>query len=49
VASKDKILEILILAAGYEALRDFTLWDGFFKTISQQAAGKCPLFDYKEI
>jgi hypothetical protein len=27
--SKDKILEIPILAASYEALRDFTLWDGF--------------------
>jgi len=43
---KGKILEISILAASYEALRDFALWDGFCKTVSQQAVGKCPQIDY---
>jgi len=40
--SKAKILEILIPAASYGALQDFTLRDGFCWTFSQQAAGKCP-------
>jgi hypothetical protein len=41
--SKSKILEILIPAASYGALQDFTLQDGFWWTFSQQAAGKCPI------
>jgi len=41
--SKTKIFEILISAAIYGALLDFTLRYRFWWTITQQAAGKCPL------
>jgi len=37
--SKNKILEIPILAASYEALRDFTRWDGFFGQFRSKLLG----------
>lgn len=37
-----KILEIPILVARYDALRNIILRDGFCKAVTQQAAGKRP-------